>query len=177
MSTDLVHSIASSNLPTHHKRSIIGDWMGRARSGGAGLARRVGTHGMASVHVVRDFGEGAMTGAALAAVHATVGLDVEIPGTKHKVPADLGVALLGAGIAIGMPLQDGARDARTIGAQAGAIFSFRKVYDFVAAKRKAAGHTVPAFSGDYAEEWSGNQGGNFGADAASQRLTELARGL
>src|SRR5208282_1969139 len=104
--SDLVfRSIAHSNMPTRHKESFFSKWLG----GGHSALSRVGDSSVATAHVVRQYGEAGLTGIALAAmaVHLPEGLDI-----GGKAPIDLGIALLGAGVAIWMPREDVSTDAR-----------------------------------------------------------------
>jgi len=160
MSAALVHSIESSNLPSAKKSALAG-MIDRMRSGGrAGLIARVGKHGMATAHVVRQYGEAGVTGAALGLAHVMLptGLDVAIPKTKVHIPIDLVGAVIGAGVAMAMPYEEGSTDARNVGSSMATVYAFRKTYDFLAAKAKKAGKKVGGtFAGEGDEdEWHSN---------------------
>lgn len=154
MSDLTFRSIARSNMPVSSKASFFEKWLATSGDRYTAAMARVGASGVATAHVVRQYGEAGITGMALAAlaVHLPSGLDI-----GGKAPIDLGIALIGAGVAIGMPHEDVATDARNIGAVAGGIYAFRQTGKYLATKLKAEGKALPAggtFSGDDDEnEW------------------------
>jgi hypothetical protein len=81
----------------------------------------------------RGGGEGILTGAALAVVHANApnGLDVSLKPGGTTVPVD---AIVGAG-----GLLIGGQDAHNIGTAAAGVFSFRKTMDLMAEKKAQKG--------------------------------------
>lgn len=171
---DLVTTINQSNLPAAAKASMIDHWIDRARGAKSSVLARAGVHGLQAAHTISEVGAGLVTGAAAGAFHATVGLDKEIGGTTVPMDAVGAVALAGTSImAAHMP---GARQAGIIGSQLGTVFSFRKVYDFVAAKRKAAGQVVGGtFAGEDAPGgWAAPQG-HGGMQAELQALVASIR--
>lgn len=139
MSSHLVLGhVEGSNLPSRAK-SQIRQWVERA-GGITKFGGRVKSHAHAAVQAVRGGGEAGFTGLALGALHAEgkTGLDV----FEGKVPVD---ALVGAGGLIGSVLlaeHETATDSRNIGISGTAIFSFRKMHDYLA-ERKIAKGEVP----------------------------------
>ena len=102
----------------------------------------------------RGGGEGVLTGAALAVVHANApnGLDVSFKQGGRTVPVD---AVVGVG---GLLL--GSEDSHNIGVAAAGVFSFRKTMDLMAEKKAQTGKKpigtvgVPKTSvhGDFGED-------------------------
>jgi len=92
-------------------------------------------HAAAAVEGVRDQGVAGMTGLGLGAIHALspTGLDVKIPGTTHKVPADAlaaGIGFLGSIGAATAPHGMG-KVVGTMGTTAMGVFSFRTMNDLI----------------------------------------------
>jgi hypothetical protein len=169
---DLIHAVHHSNLPAHHKASLIDKWIGMARGTRSAILTRAGVHGMQAVHTVGEVGGGLLTGAAAGAWDAVFGLD----HGASKIPIDAVVGGGLAALAIGGAHLPGARQAGVIGSQLGTVFSFRKVRDFVAAKRKAAGKPV-GFTGE--DNSSGDWGtpGFSGPGNANEQIAALAASL
>ncbi len=147
-------------------------------------------HVSAGAAMVREVGEGAITGAALGVAHAMLPTGLDIDG---KVPLDALVAGLGILGGVGMAHEEYGADLRNVGAAASTIFSFRKMYAFAAAK-KMADTSKPAelrIPGDRVQEQnvlmqkqaSGKTAalaahGDFGADAGQEDpVITAARGL
>ena len=171
---DLVRMISQSNLPRHAKSNLFSEFISKSGDSYSAALARVGAHGVATAHVARQYGEAGITGIALAAlaVHLPTGLDI-----AGKAPIDLGVALLGAGVAIGMPHNEAAVDARNVGAVAGGIYAFRQSGKFFATKAKANGQKIGGtFAGDDDSEWS-NPSLSGEAGAVGDPLVELASRL
>jgi hypothetical protein len=106
------------------------------------------------IGAARGGGEGVLTGAALAVVHANApnGLDVSLKQGGATIPID---AVIGAG-----GLIMGGADAHNIGVAAAGVFSFRKTMDLMAEKKAQKGQknigTVGAVKtgvhGDFGED-------------------------
>lgn len=81
----------------------------------------------------RGGGEGVLTGAALAVVHANApnGLDVSLKPGGRTVPVDAATAVAG--------LLIGSEDSHNIGTAAAGVFSFRKTMDLMAEKKAQKG--------------------------------------
>jgi hypothetical protein len=167
---DLVTTINQSNLPAHAKASMLDHWIDRARGAKSSVLARAGVHGLQAAHTVTEYGAGLITGAAAGAIHATVGLDKQVGDTT--VPMDAVAAAAAGVVAIGAAHMPGARQAGIIGAELATIFSFRKVYDYVATKRKAAGQLVGGtFAGeDHPGGWAAPSGGQQSMQAELQAL-------
>ena len=84
----------------------------------------------------RGGGEGVLTGAVLAVVHANApnGLDVSLKPGGRTVPLDAVGAVIG--LAGGMA---GSEDAHNVGTAAAGVFSFRKTMDLMAEKKAQTG--------------------------------------
>jgi hypothetical protein len=114
-------------------------------------ADRAMKHGSAGGAVLREMAEGGIVGGALGITHAMAPTGLDMGG---KVPADALLAGVAALAAVGMPGQEGGHTARHVAGQAFTIFSFRKFYEFAAA-RKAADTTKPPeqrIAGDRVQE-------------------------
>jgi hypothetical protein len=148
------HSLASSNMPSLAKKSLMEKWV--EGISGTGMAR-VKSHALATGHAIRQSGESAVVGAALAAleVELPTGLDVSIPlGSKTIVaPIDGLVALAGIAGGIAFSNEEVGTDLRNAGAAALTILTFRKTYGFLAAKKRLAGGTPGgSIAGEFAGE-------------------------
>ncbi len=91
-------------------------------------------HVSAGASMVREVGEGMLTGAALGAAHAMLPTGLDIDG---KFPLDAAIAGLGILGGVGMAHEEFGQDLRNVGASASTIYSFRKMYAFAAAKKMA----------------------------------------
>lgn len=175
MSTALVHSVSSSNMSDYSK-SALGALIDQIKGGGRSTMAKIGVHGFATVNVVREYAEAGITGTILGAAHVMLpdgGLDLAIPGTQLEIPLDAAGAVVLGALAIWKPLDLGATDARSIGANMGAIWAFRKTYDFVAAKQKKAGGKVGGKFAGEGDDWS-NQS-SLGAETENQLLSAIAK--
>ncbi len=172
---DLIHQVQSSNLARHHKDSLVERMMSHLRMSGShsptAMLRKLGDHGGALADSFVNTSEGLAAGAVLGAVHATMGLDTTIKG--HTVPMDFIGSLLLQGLSIGFPNAARSKDASVIGSQVGAVFSFRKIYDYVATKRKAAGSPVGGTFAGEGSDWTVG----FGMDSVDQELLKLSNAL
>jgi len=164
---DLVRAIHASNLPSHHKETLVDKWIAQARGAGPKALAKIGVHGMQGVHAVTEAGSALVIGGAAGAVHATIGLD------HGKVPTDLALGGLLALLSIYKADAPAARQAGVIGSQLLTVFSFRKVYDFTAGHRKAKGLPV---GGGFAGEDAWSAPGMYGEDPQAA-LAQLARSL
>ena len=168
---DLVSTVHASNLPAAAKASIIDRWIDKARGAERSVLARAGIHGMQAVHTITDVSVGLVTGAAAGFVHATIGLDKQMGDVT--VPIDAVGAGVMAAVAIGGAHIPGARQAGVIAAELGTVFAFRKVYDFTAAKRKAAGQAVGGTFAGEDTSWAapaGHQGMQAELQALAQSL-------
>ncbi len=104
------------------------------RIGGRGLRM---AHFEGALGVVQHSGESLITGSALGAAHATVGLDY-----KDKIPADLALGLLAMAFSVTKAGEAIALDARNVGGTALGIFAFRQTFAFMAEKTAAKGGVV-----------------------------------
>jgi hypothetical protein len=100
------------------------------KTSSASIERKKDSHLMGAA---RGGGEGVLTGAALAVVHANApnGLDISIKTGGPTVPID---AVVGVG---GLLL--GGQDSHNIGVAAAGVFSFRKTMDLMAEKKAQKG--------------------------------------
>ncbi len=129
----LFSKVESSNLPARTK-SLLRQMVDKVSPYGATMHRAKG-HVVGAAQGVRQGGESAIIGSLLGAahVHLKTGLDV------GKIPVDgvVGVAGLLAGVALAH--EDVGTDLRNMGAAGITTYSFRKTYDFLAAKKRAKG--------------------------------------
>src|SRR6185369_986578 len=119
--------------------SSIRRWFDRATGGGSMVK-----HAKHGLSVIREYGEGAATGALLGFAKAELkeGLD---PG---GMPIDLGLAALGLAAPFIPGLQDLTADARTVGAVGLGVYTMRKTEKLLLAQK-------------------GQMHGDFGAEAAA----------
>lgn len=151
MNTRALAHLHSSNMP-YREKSMIARWMNEARLGGRSALARAGTHGIAGVRVVRQYGESGIIGAGLGALNAHLpnGLDHQIGG--RNVPLDGVGAFLSAGVAVGLAMTEPeiAASARNIGAVMFGICAFRKTNDYMAGMSSATGtNAKPKMAGEF----------------------------
>ncbi len=92
-------------------------------------------HVSATAKTVHDVGVGALVGGGLGAIHAMAPLGLDYKG---KAPIDGMIAAAGVAAAIGLSEDPVASaSARSVATAASTIFSFRKAYQFAAAKKAA----------------------------------------
>jgi len=148
MSTLTFQSIANtSNLSAPEKSALMKAYENiTGRAAPANLAHRVKAHGWAGLNAVRQGGESAVTGALLGLAHTELkgGLDYNVKG--HIVPLDGVLAAAAMAASVMFATEDGAVDARNIGASAVSILSFRKTVEF---RQKAKGGKVAGEIEDY----------------------------
>jgi hypothetical protein len=165
---DLVTTINQSNLPAAAKASVIDHWIDRARGAKSSVLARAGIHGLQAAHTISEVGSGLVAGAAAGALHATMGLDKQVGSTT--IPLDAAGGILLAVTSVAAAHMPGARQAGIIGSQLGTVFAFRKSYDYIAAKRKAAGEKVGgSFAGEGEDQWAA-PGGHASMQAELQAL-------
>lgn len=132
---------ALTNVPTaampSQLRSMVKAWSQRLGNDPAAIAK---LHAAAAVTGVRATGEAAVMGSILGAFHALnpTGLDVKVPGTTHKAPADAIGAVVGliGGIGAASAPHGMGNTVAQMGASCAAVFSFRKTNDLIVAMRK-----------------------------------------
>jgi len=91
---------------------------------------------------IRQTSEGALTGAALGLAHAEVGLDYK------GIPIDAVVAAAAAFGRGALAQEAIGTDVGNVGAACASVFSFRKTFDFIHAKKLAAGQKPAGQVGD-----------------------------
>jgi hypothetical protein len=171
----LVRAVDHSNMSYGHK-SALSEMIDRVTAGRFGMAPRVGQHVLATVNVVKEMGEAAVIGPALAAAHVFIGLDKKLPGSNTKVPMDLVSASLLAGVAIALPGETGAHTAGELAGKIGTVYGFRKMYDFLAAAQKRAGKSpVGSFGNESGadNEWSSSSLGAEATQSLESALQQL----
>lgn len=151
-------SIAQSNIPRGEK-SMIRKWAEKKL--GVVLPGVTRRHIVDTVEAVRAGGEAAITGAALGAIHAKAGLDVNVHG--KRVPADAvgGIVALAAS-----PWMDGVcTDVRNIGMTTVGIAAFRQGNRVMSEAMLKSGQTPKTLAahGEGDSEF-GHIGESFGAD-------------
>lgn len=171
MSSALVfRSIAGSNLPASQKKSALRSMYERV-TGNTSMMSKAKATAIATGHTIRQGGESIVVGGLLGAAHCELktGLDVSVPvGSKTlNVPIDAvaAVTLMVAGVALAT--DEVAVDLRNAGSSAASVFAFRKTYDVMAERKKAAG---------------GLPGGKFAGDSVgfgveNDRILQAVRGL
>lgn len=149
-------------------------------------------HASAAVEGVRDNGVAGIMGMSLGAFHAlnATGLDVKVPGTTHKVPADAlaaGIGFLGSIGAATAPHGMG-KVVGTMGTTAMGIYSFRMTNDLIAKMRQKKKGVSQASDRIISKAEFGGEGGwadgskaatmhgapDFGAE---DPIIKMARGL
>jgi hypothetical protein len=121
-------------------RAFADKYMGGAMSSASLTKAKI--HVIETGQSIRQTSEGAVMGAALGAAHAELGLD-------HKgIPVDAVIAVVGAVGRGALADQSVGVDIGNIGASAASVFAFRKTYDFVHAKKMAAGQKPAGQVGD-----------------------------
>lgn len=155
-------SIAQANLPMRDK-SVIRKWVDRVSQGTMGMVGvRARSHVVAGGNALRQGAESAVVGGALGMLHAELptGLDMVVKG--HNVALDGAGGLLALGASIAFGGEDMHHELRNAGAMGVGVFAFRKGYDFIAAKKIAAGQ---------------KPGGAFGPAQTAKVAGEIAEGM
>ena len=147
--------LTASHSSSHS--SPFKDWYNRVMGHGKSAmtsarhhASQLKGHAEQGVHVVRAGGEGIVTGAGLALIHANApnGLDLQVkkPGPDGKggitLPLDLMASLGGFAASVGTAGSESSHDAKNIGTAAMGVFSFRKTLDLLAEKRATTGAKI-----------------------------------
>lgn len=152
----------------HHpntNKSTIRKWFDKLTHIGS-AHDTVKAHAREAGMTVRQFGEGALTGAALGAVNAELvgGLD------PHGVPVDLAVAALAGAGALASSGEDYAHDLRNIGTAAITVFSFRKTDGFLSEKKaaKIAGESNYAYGRENSGYAYSGEGQNPNLDVGAE---------
>lgn len=131
-------------------------WFDHVKSGSSAMTRAK-QHAVATGEGLRQGGEALLVGGILGAIHVEKGLD------HNKVPVDAagGVALLVASVALAH--EPMGVDLRNAGSTALGIYGFRKTYELLAEKKRAAGKlpAAPSIAGEFAGE---SVGVDVGAD-------------
>lgn len=126
-------SLAKSGMPSETKTAIR-RWYDRAVASGReqdpmAIAK---LHARAAGQVVRQGGESVLVGGIIGAIHSQMGtLDVK------KVPVDAVAGVLGMAASVVLINDEFAVDLRNAGATATGIYSYRKVKEFMDAKKKS----------------------------------------
>jgi hypothetical protein len=129
-------------MSTGEKKSALMTWYEGLQSTGI---ETVKSKALAAGHAVRSGGESILVGAALAAGHVELkdGLDVKVPmGTGRAdlvMPIDGWTAALGIAGSVALSDNEVGTDLRNAGNSALSIFTFRKTFAFLSAKKRAAG--------------------------------------
>ncbi len=138
----LYDSLMKSNMSSESKGGVIEKWIEGIQ--GTGIAR-VRSHALATGHAIRSGGESVVIAGALAAAHVELkdGLDVTVnlPGQNKPMvlPLDGLTALAGITGSIALSGEEVGTDLRNAGNAALSIFTFRKTFAFLSAKKKLAG--------------------------------------
>jgi hypothetical protein len=145
MSTELATTVHTKAMPSQLRR-LVAQWYGTNIANGGDASTLVKLHASAAVEGVRETGVAGVQGAILGAFHALspTGLDVKIPGTTHKVPADLVGALVGLAASVGAASAPHGlgKSVQSMGAACMAVFSFRQTNDaLVKMREKKTGAT------------------------------------
>ncbi len=144
MTTALATSVPTGAMPSQ-LRSMVNAWYKNVDSSPMQMAK---LHAEAAVSGVRATGESAVMGSILGGFHAmnTTGLDVKVPGTTHKVPADAIAALLGlvGGVGAATAPHGMGKTVANMGAAAAAVYGFRQTNDLIAKMKAAKAGATPA---------------------------------
>ena len=160
-------------LSPRYESSLGQRWRALSTSGKMNALSRVQKHGLASVNVVRQYAESGVMGGLLGAAHVMLphGLEIPIPNSQWKVPLESVVMVAGGLIAASAPSDNLSDDARNLGAAAASVWAFRKSFDFMATKRRAAGQLVGGkFGGE--DDYCGD---TLGAETERSLLDAVAQ--
>ncbi len=138
MANGLATTVHTAAMPSQ-LRSMVGAWYrNNVAQGDAVTMAKL--HASAAVEGVRATGEAATMGAILGAFHALspTGLDVKVPGTSVKVPADAAGALLGliGGVGAASAPHGMGKTVAQMGATCAGIYGFRMTNDLIIKMRK-----------------------------------------
>ena len=165
------HSLARSNMPHEHKRSLLGDWHSKLM-GSHQYGARIKAHGVESLQVLRTGGESVIAGGLFGLLHANLknGLDVQLkaPDASGKggihVPVDAALGVIGMFGAVALANHGHygpSCDARNLAASGLSVFAFRKTMDVIAAKKAQSGQ---AMGGTVGIVKGAAHAGDFGAE-------------
>lgn len=139
MATELATTVHTKAMPSQ-LRSMVNSWYQSNIANGGNVAALAKLHASAAVEGVRSTGESGITGALLGAFHAMnpTGLDIKVPGTTHKVPADALAALMGlaGGVAAASAPHGIGKTVQTMGAACAAVYGFRQTNDLIVKMRE-----------------------------------------
>ncbi len=134
MSTALAKTVHTDAMPSQ-LRSMVRQWYTSNVVNNRDPMTIAKLHASAAVRGLRGTGESAVMGSLLGAFHAMnpTGLDVKIPGTTHKFPADALAALVGLAGGIGAAsAQHGMGETvANAGFACAAVFGFRQTNDLI----------------------------------------------
>lgn len=137
--TQLATTVHTAAMPSQ-LRSAVRQWYNSNVVQGRDPATLVKMHASAAVEGVRATGESAVMGSILGAFHAMnpTGLDVKIPGTTHKLPADALAALMGlvGGVGAATAPHGMGKTVATMGAACAAVYGFRQTNDLIVKMRE-----------------------------------------
>lgn len=136
--SNLATTVHTAAMPSQ-LRSMVNQWY-KSNIVQGDAATMVKLHASAAVEGVRSTGEAAVMGSILGAFHALnpTGLDVKIPGTAVKVPADAAAALLGlvGGVGAASAPHGMGKTVAQMGATCAGIYGFRMTNDLLVKMRK-----------------------------------------
>jgi hypothetical protein len=136
---ELATTVHTAAMPSQ-LRSMVRQWYTANVVQGRDPATMVKLHASAAVEGVRSTGEAAVMGSILGAFHALnpTGLDVKVPGTSLKVPADAAAALLGlvGGVGAASAPHGMGKTVAQMGATCAGIYGFRMTNDLIVKMRK-----------------------------------------
>ncbi len=188
MSTALASTVHTAAMPAA-LRSQVRQWYDRMATDNDAIAIAK-QHVSSAVEGVRATGEGVTFGAMLGAFHALnpTGLDVKVPGTNHKVPADLLGAVLGLAAGVGATLAPHGigRSVQNGGVACAVVFGFRQTNDLLVKLREkktgvtqASNQTISkaAFGGEGGWADGSNKSWAQGSFAGEDPILKVAAGL
>jgi hypothetical protein len=138
MSTALAKTVHTDAMPSQ-LRSMVRQWYSNnvVQGDPATMAK---LHMAAAVEGVRGTGESAVMGAILGGFHAMnpTGLDVKVPGSNQKVPADAIAALLGlvGGVGAASAQHGMGKSVANMGFACAAVYGFRQTNDLIVKLRE-----------------------------------------
>lgn len=172
MSTALATSVPTSAMPSQ-LRSMVRKWYdANIVAGDAATMAKV--HAAAAIDGVRSTGEAVTTGAILGAIHAlnSTGLDVNVPGTSVKVPADAAAALIGlvGGVATASAPHGMGKSVSQIGATCAGIYGFRMTNDLIVKLREKKSGASQASNRVISKAQFGAEGSSGWASGSKSRV-------
>lgn len=161
MENKLATTVHTAAMPSQ-LRSMVKQWyMANVAQGDAVTMAKL--HASAAVEGVRGTGEAIMMGSILGAFHALnpTGLDVKIPGTTHKGPADALAAAVGliGGIGAASAPHGMGKTVAQMGATCAGIYSFRMTNDLIVKMRQKKTGVTQASNRIISKAEFGGEGG------------------